>query len=396
MKPRAPIDNLPQRTLLGPGPSDIHPRVMQALGAPVVGHLDPAFIEVMEYVKSGLRALFRTENDLTFPVSGTGSAGMEATLVNVLEPGDRVIVCINGVFGTRMRDIVERAGAEAVVVEAAWGTAIDPEAVESALKASAPVKLVAIVHAETSTGVLQPLADIAKLAHAHGALILADAVTSLGGVPVETDLWELDLVYSGTQKCLSCSPGLAPVTFGARAAQAIEARQTKVSSWYLDTTMLTKYWGEERVYHHTAPISMNYALAAALEVILTEGLEVRWKRHRTNHLALVAGVTAMGLDMAVAPDIRAPMLNAVNVPDDIDEKRVRQHMLRQMNVEIGAGLGPLAGKIWRIGLMGHSSMSEKVLRCLDALRWALAEQNDIRPDGTLEAMRVLEKAQDSR
>jgi alanine-glyoxylate transaminase / serine-glyoxylate transaminase / serine-pyruvate transaminase len=391
---RAPIDALPQRTLLGPGPSDVPPRVIQALGAPVVGHLDPAFIEVMEYVKNGLKELYRTENELTFPISGTGSSGMEATLVNVLEPGDKAVVCINGVFGTRMKDIVERCGAKAIVVEAAWGEAIPPEDVETAFRENGPIKLLGIVHAETSTGVLQPLVDISRIAREHGALVLVDAVTSLGGVPVETDIWNLDLVYSGTQKCLSCPPGLAPVTFSARAVEVIENRKTKVASWYLDTTMLTRYWSEERVYHHTAPISMNYALAGAIEVIFDEGLEPRWKRHQTNHKALVAGLTAMGLDMAVKPEIRAPMLNAVTVPDGIDEKRVRQAMLHRMNVEIGAGLGPLAGNVWRIGLMGHSSQPEKVLRCLTALRWALAEQNDHRPDGTMDAIKVLVKARE--
>ena len=389
MRNRAPLDAIPERTLLGPGPSDIHPLVRQALAAPLVGHLDPAFIKVMEYNKAALKRLFRTANDLTFPISGTGSAGMEAALCNVLEPGDTAVVCINGVFGTRIADIVGRIGANLVTVEAEWGTAFDPELIETAVRNNAPVKVVAIVHAETSTGVLQPLEDIAEIATKHNALLLVDAVTSLGGVPVETDLWGLDIVYSGTQKCLSCPPGLAPITFSERAVEAIKNRSTPVQSWYLDTTMLTRYWGEERVYHHTAPVSMNYALAAALEVIESEGIETRWQRHMTNHRALVAGIEAMGLEMAVEPDIRAPMLNAVRVPDGIDEKRVRSTMLNRMNVEIGAGLGPLAGKVWRIGLMGHSCQPEKVLLCLDALRWALSEQNDHRPDGTEEAVKTL-------
>lgn len=392
MHNRSPLNAIPERTLLGPGPSDIHPHVRQALAAPLVGHLDPAFIEVMEYNKAALKRLFRTENNLTFPVSGTGSAGMEAALCNVLEPDDTAVVCINGVFGTRMADIVGRIGANLVTVEAAWGTAFDPSQIETAVKNNAPVKVVAIVHAETSTGVLQPLEDIAKIATEHDALLLVDAVTSLGGAPVETDRWDLDIVYSGTQKCLSCPPGLAPITFGERAVEAIKNRKAPVQSWYLDTTMLTRYWGEERVYHHTAPVSMNYALAAALEVIEEEGIETRWQRHLTNHRALVAGIEAMGLEMAVEPDIRAPMLNAVRVPDGIDEKLVRGTMLKRMNVEIGAGLGPLAGKVWRIGLMGHSSQPGKVLLCLDALRWALSEQNDHRPDGTGEATKALTSA----
>jgi len=389
MKSASPLELLPERLLLGPGPSNVHPRVMQALAAPVVGHLDPAFIRVMEHVKARLREVFITKNEFTIPLSGTGSSGMEAALVNLLEPGDRVIVCINGVFGTRMKDIAGRTGAEAITVEATWGEAIAPEAVEKAFREHGKVKALAIVHAETSTGVLQPIEEISRIAHAHGALVVADTVTSLGGAPVRVDAWQLDLVYSGTQKCLSCPPGLAPVTFGPAALEVIKNRKTKVQSWYLDVSMLMRYWGEERVYHHTAPISMNYALAAALDLVLEEGLEARWARHTRNHRALVAGLEAMGLPMAVAEPIRAPMLNAVRVPEGVDEKQVRQAMLAKMNIEIGAGLGPLAGKIWRIGLMGYSSQPEHVIACLTGLRWALKEQGVDRPDGTKAAIDAL-------
>ncbi|HQK23531.1 MAG TPA: alanine--glyoxylate aminotransferase family protein [Candidatus Latescibacteria bacterium] len=378
---RSALASLPERVLLGPGPSNVHPRVMRAISAPVIGHLDPAFISVMEELKDLLRKVFCTRNEFTIPFSGTGSAGMEAALANMIEPADSVIVCINGVFGTRMKEIAERCGANVVTVEAPWGSAIDAGDVEKAMKVTPGVKLVAFVHAETSTGVLQPVDDIWRLAHEHGALVLADTVTSLGGAPVLTDDWGLDIVYSGTQKCLSCPPGLAPVTFNERALNVIRGRKTKVQSWYLDATMLMRYWGEERVYHHTAPISMNYALCEALHLVLEEGLEARWKRHVWNHRALVAGIEAMGLSMAVNEAIRAPMLNAVVVPDGIDEKRVRRSMLDGMNVEIGAGLGPLAGKIWRIGLMGYSSRPENVLTCLSALNAALREQGRRCPDG---------------
>jgi alanine-glyoxylate transaminase/serine-glyoxylate transaminase/serine-pyruvate transaminase len=383
------LESLPQRILLGPGPSNIHPRVAQALGAPLVGHLDPAFIKVMEHVKARLREVFRTQNEFTVPLSGTGSAGMEAAFVNVVEPGDTVLICINGVFGTRMKDIAERCGAKVITVEAPWGKAIDPADVETALKGTGGVKLVAFVHAETSTGVLQPATEICRIAHAHGALVLADTVTSLGGAPVETDGWGFDLVYSGTQKCLSCPPGLAPVTFNKKALEAISSRKSKVRSWYLDVTMLMRYWGEERVYHHTAPISMNYALSAALDIVMEEGLEARWERHARNHRGLAAGIEAMGLSLTVDKAIRAPMLNAVAVPDGVAEKQVRQTMLAKMNMEIGAGLGPLAGKIWRIGLMGHSSQPENVFACLTALRWALAEQGKNCPDGINAAIDAL-------
>ena len=290
----------PTRLLLGPGPSEVHPRVLRAMSAPLLGHLDPAFIAMMEDVKTMLRAVFATENALTFPVSGTGSAGMEACVVNLVEPGDEVVIGVNGVFGTCMADVVERAGGRVLRVEAPWGRVIRPEQVEAALRNSTRPKLVALIHAETSTGAWQPLADAARLAHEHGALFLADCVTSLGGAPVEIDAWDVDTAYSGTQKCLSCPPGLAPVTFGPRAVEAMEHRTTKVRSWYLDATLLRQYWGEERVYHHTAPISMNYALREALRLVLEEGLEARFARHRRNHEALVAGLAALATRRAAS------------------------------------------------------------------------------------------------
>jgi alanine-glyoxylate transaminase/serine-glyoxylate transaminase/serine-pyruvate transaminase len=344
--------------------------VLQAMSQPLLGHLDPEFIEIMDQTQDRLRQVMRTENELTLPVSGTGSAAMETCLVNLVEPGDRVLVCINGVFGTRMADIVERLGGELHVIEAEWGTPFTPDAVEEAVLRVQP-RLVAIVHAETSTGVLQPLEEISDIAHANDALLLVDAVTSLGGCEVETDAWSLDAVYSGTQKCLSCPPGLGPVSFGPRALEVIEDRQRKVSSWYLDMTMVRNYWGEERAYHHTAPVSMIYALNEALRVVLEEGLAERFQRHRANHRALVAGIEAMGLSMLVEPSYRLPMLNAVRIPEGVDDRRVRRGLLEEHNIEIGGGLGPLAGRVWRIGLMGHSCTRENVLRVLSALEEVL-------------------------
>lgn len=367
-----PLDTS-QRTLMGPGPSDVHPRVYRALAAPVVGHLDPEFLQVMEDNKSLLQMAFQTANRLTLPISGTGSAGMEACLVNIVEPGDAVLICINGVFGMRMKDVAERCGAEVTAVEVAWGEAIAAEQIEAALKQRA-YKLVGIVHAETSTGVLQPLVDIARLVKDSGALLLVDAVTSLGGVELAVDELGIDLCYSGTQKCLSCPPGLAPITFSERALDSMRQRANKVQSWYLDLSMIEKYWGEERVYHHTAPISMNYALREALVLIAEEGLEKRWQRHLRNHQALVRGVEAMGLEMAVAPPLRLPSLNAIKVPKGADEAGVRQQLLQVFSLEIGAGLGELKGKVWRVGLMGYASSMRNVLFFLSALELALCEQ----------------------
>jgi alanine-glyoxylate transaminase/serine-glyoxylate transaminase/serine-pyruvate transaminase len=356
------------------------------MSAPLLGHLDPAFVAMMEEVKSLLRFVFATDNTLTFPISGTGSAGMEACIVNLVEPGDEVVVGVNGVFGTRMADVIERAGGVAVRVEAPWGRVVRAEQVEAALKNCRRPKLVALVHAETSTGAWQPLPDAARLAHEHGALFLADCVTSLGGAPVDIDRWEIDAAYSGTQKCLSCPPGLAPITFGPRAIEVLHKRKTRVQSWYLDLTLLSKYWGEERVYHHTAPISMNYALREALRLVAEEGLPDRFARHRKNHEALAAGLGALGLALAAEEGHRLPMLNAVTVPDGVDEARVRARLLGDHGIEIGGGLGPMKGKVWRIGLMGESSRRAHVLTLLAALEDALgAEDRRVTPGASLAA-----------
>jgi len=346
-------------------------RVLRALSTPLVGHLDPAFLQIMEETKRLLRFAFQTDNVLTVPISGTGSAGMEACLVNLLEPGDEAVVCSNGVFGTRLADIVERCGAKLIRVEAPWGRIIDAADVARALQGAKKPKLVAIVHAETSTGVLQPLEEIAALTHDAGALLVADTVTSLGGHPLHVDAWGIDAAYSGTQKCLSCPPGLAPLTFGARALEVLRRRTTKVQSWYLDLTMIEKYWGEERVYHHTAPISMNYALYEALRIIEEEGLEARWARHRRHHLALKAGLDAIGLPLASQEGHQLWTLNSVTIPDGVDDAAVRTALLRDFGIEIGGGLGPLKGKTWRIGLMGESSTAANVLAVLSALELIL-------------------------
>lgn len=362
--------NPPKRLLLGPGPSPVDDRVLAAMAAPLLGHLDPLFLQCMDDVQSLLRYVFETENRVTIPISATGSAGMEAALINVIEPGDDVVVCINGVFGQRMKDIIERAGANPIVVEATWGEPIDANKIDAALKSSSSPRAVALVHAETSTGVLQNLSGLSEMAHQHGALLIVDAVTSLGGHPVAIDRNGIDICYSGTQKCLGAPPGLSPITFNERALDRIRSRRSKVQSWYLDITMVEKYWGDDRTYHHTAPISMNYALREALRLIYEEGLEVRWRRHEMNHRALVAGVEAMGLRMAVAPENRLWSLNAVSVPEGVDDARVRARLLDE-DIEIGGGLGPLKGKIWRIGLMGSGSTRENVLLVLDALCRAL-------------------------
>lgn len=362
----------PERLLMGPGPSNVHPRVYRALATPIVGHLDPVFLQVMEESKDLLREVFETRNELTIPISGTGSAGMETCFVNVIEPGDRVIVGVNGVFGARMCDVAERCGAEVVRVEADWGQAIDPAQIEGALKSGGATKLVAVVQAETSTGVLQPLGPIGDLARAHGALFLVDAVTSLGGVSVGVDEQGIDLCYSGTQKCLSCPPGLSPVTLSERAVEALQTRKTKVQSWYLDLGMIAQYWGETRVYHHTAPISMNYALREALLLIHEEGLEARWARHRRHQAALLSGLLALGLRPVVEDAaLRLPSLTTVRIPDGVDEAAVRSQLLAQFDIEIGGGLGVFKGNAWRIGLMGHTSAGKNVLSFLSALESCL-------------------------
>jgi alanine-glyoxylate transaminase/serine-glyoxylate transaminase/serine-pyruvate transaminase len=337
------------------------------MATPLVGHLDPQFIEIMDGVMEMLRQLFRTKNQLTFAVSATGSAGMETCFVNLLEPGDEALVCVNGVFGNRMSDIVERCGATLHRVDAPWGSPVDPDSVKAVLNRCNP-KLVAIVHAETSTGVHQPLEEISALAHQKGALFLVDAVTSLGGVDVRVDDWGIDAIYSGTQKCISAPPGLSPVSFGPRAVEAMEKRKTKVPSWYLDLSMVRNYWaGAKRAYHHTAPISMIYALYEALRLIHEEGLEHRFARHRKNHELLRKGLEGMGFEYIPEPRYRLPMLNAVKIPAGFDDMEIRNSLLNEYNLEIGGGLGDFAGKAWRIGLMGQSCTENHVNMLLAAL-----------------------------
>lgn len=366
--------------LLGPGPSPVEDRVLEAMAAPVLGHLDPLFLRCMDDIQEMLRYVFETGNRVTVPISATGSAGMEAALVNIIEPGDEVVVCIHGVFGERMLDIIGRAGGKPVIVRAEWGQPIDYTKIKAALESSKP-RAVSIVHAETSTGVLQDLTGLAELAHEKDALLVVDAVTSLGGHPVGVDRNRIDVCYSGTQKCLGAPPGLSPITFSERALERVRARKTKVQSWYLDITMVEKYWGSDRTYHHTAPISMNYALREALRIVCDEGLETRWRRHELNHRALVAGVEAMGLGMNVAPEHRLWSLNAVRVPEGVDDARIRGRLLNDSNIEIGGGLGPLKGKIWRIGLMGSGSSRENVSLVLEALRSALTAEGFACPSG---------------
>ena len=356
------------RFLMGPGPSDVHPRVLKAMATPLIGHLDPQFIVMMDEVKAILRKVFRTKNEMTFAVSAPGSAGMEACLVNLLEPGDEALVCVNGVFGNRMSDIVERCGAKLRRIDAAWGTAIDPAQVKKALEQGIP-KLVAIVHAETSTGVLQPLDEIGKLVHEAGPLFVVDAVTSLGGVDVRMDDWNIDAIYSGTQKCLSAPPGLSPVSFNARAMEVVNRRKTKVQSWFLDIGLLRTYWeGKKRAYHHTAPVSSVYALREALRLVLEEGLEARFAHHRRNHELLRDGLEELGFEFIVAPEYRLPQLNTVKIPKGMEDASARSQLLNDYNIEIGAGLGEFAGKAWRIGLMGCSCTENHVNMLLSALK----------------------------
>jgi len=372
--------NPPTRLLLGPGPSNVDPRVMRAMGAPIIGHLDPEFLKVMDETKQLLQYTFQTENYLTLPVSGTGSAGMEAAMYNAVEPGDRVLACVNGYFGERMCDMVQRCRGELVRLDAPWGQIVDPDEVRAALQRGR-FKVVFIVHAETSTGVMQPLEEISKLAREHGALLMVDTVTSLGGCPVKVDEWQLDVVYSGTQKCLSCPPGLAPITFSSRAEEALSARKSEVQSWYLDMAMVRRYWGNERFYHHTAPINMCYALREALRLIYDEGLEARWQRHALNSRALMAGLAAMGIQPFAQEGYRLPSLNAVRVPDGVRDAKVRARLLRDYSIEIGGGLGALKGQIWRIGLMGHNSTPQTVFTFLGALESVLLAEGFSLPPG---------------
>ena len=367
--------NPPVRTLMGPGPSDVHPRILEALSRPTIGHLDPAFVGMMDDVKKMLQYAFQTDNELTIPVSAPGSAGMETCFANLVEPGEKVIVCQNGVFGGRMKENVERAGGIAVMVEDEWGKAVDLAKLEQALDENEDASIVAFVHAETSTGAQSDAKGIWQLAHKHSCLVIADCVTSLAGTPILVDEWGLDAVYSGTQKCLSCVPGLSPVTFSQRAIDKIKSRQTKVQSWFLDLNLVMGYWGEgaKRAYHHTAPVNALYALHESLVMLREEGLENAWKRHAHHHNALKAGLEAMGINFVVAEADRLPQLNSVTIPDGVDDALVRGRLLNEFNLEIGAGLGALAGKVWRIGLMGHSARAENVIFCLSALEAILAD-----------------------
>ncbi len=354
------------RTLMGPGPSDVDPRVLRAMATPLVGHLDPDFLKIMNETQQLLRFVMQTKNQFAIAVSGTGSAGMETCLCNVIEEGDEVVVCVNGVFGERMSDIVERCRGKLTRVDAPWGRIIEPDKVADAVKGR-KVKAVAIVHAETSTGVHQPLDEIIRIAHDNGALLVLDAVTSLAGTNVALDEWGIDVCYSGTQKCLSCPPGLAPVSFNERAMEVVRNRKQKVQSWYLDMSMVERYWGEERAYHHTAPISMIYALHEALRIIHEEGLEPRFERHQRNHEALKTGLAAIGIEYLPQEGYQLPMLNAVGIPEGVEDAKVRKRLLNEFGIEIGGGLGQFKGQAWRIGLMGHSSTEKNVLLFLAAL-----------------------------
>ena len=368
------LDGMEEILLMGPGPSCVSPEVYRALARPTLGHLDPYFIEIMDEIKVLLRRLMNTGNELTLPVSGTGSAGMEACLVNLIEPGDPVLILINGVFGTRMREIATRLGARVEALEFEWGTPVIPSRVAERLRGER-YTLVAMVHAETSTGVLNPAAEIGTLLRGGDSLYVLDTVTSLGGLEVLADAWGVDALYSGSQKCLSCPPGLAPASFSPRALKRIRKRSAKVPNWYLDMSLIASYWeGEKRAYHHTAPINMLYGLYQALVLVFDEGLEAVYARHRRAHERLAEGLEALGLSLSVAPASRLPMLNAVQVPEGVDEAQVRSRLRGEFRIEVGAGLGPLAGKIWRIGLMGHTAREENVDRLLEALRTILGKR----------------------
>jgi alanine-glyoxylate transaminase/serine-glyoxylate transaminase/serine-pyruvate transaminase len=366
----------PQRILMGPGPSDVSPRVLEALARPTIGHLDPEFVSFMDEMKVLLKFAFQTDNELTMPVSAPGSAGMETCFVNLVEPGDKVIVCQNGVFGGRMKENVERIGGVAVMVQEEWGRAVDPQKLEDALKANPDAKIVAFVHAETSTGAQSDAKTLVEIAHKHGCLTIVDAITSVGGSPVKVDEWKIDAIYTGTQKCLSCTPGLSPVSFSANAQEKIKKRKTRVQSWFMDLNLVMSYWGgaAKRAYHHTAPINALYGLHEALVMLQEEGLHAAWARHHENHLALRAGLEAMGLKFVVPEAERLPQLNAIAVPEGVDEAAVRALLLSDYHLEIGAGLGAMAGKVWRIGLMGQSSNPRNVRICLSALDDVLARQ----------------------
>jgi alanine-glyoxylate transaminase/serine-glyoxylate transaminase/serine-pyruvate transaminase len=366
--------NPPVRTLMGPGPSDVHPRVLAALSRPTIGHLDPKFVELMDEIKIMLQYAFQTKNELTMPVSAPGSAGMETCFVNLVEPGDKVIVCVNGVFGGRMKENVERLGGIAVVVEDAWGDPVDPNKVADAFRKNPDTKILAFVHAETSTGALSDAKSLVALAHQHHALAIVDAITSLGGVPLKVDEWHIDAIFSGTQKCLSCPPGLSPVSFSERAVEKIKARKTKVTSWFLDLTLVMGYWGAgaKRTYHHTAPVNALYGLQE-------EGLEDSWARHGHHHRVLRTGLENLGFEYIGKDGARLPQLNAVKLPAGVDEAKLRSILLNEFNLEIGAGLGALAGKIVRIGLMGQSASNRNVMFCLAVLEAALIQARSATP-----------------
>ena len=356
----------PRRILMGPGPSDVPQSVLNALSQPTVGHLDPFYLKAMDGLQSMLRRVFKTNNELTFAVSGTGSAGMETAIVNLIEPNDSVLICVNGVFGSRMADVARRAGGIVNTITKPWGQVFTTTEIKDAITKYTP-KVVGIVMAETSTGASQPIPDIAEVVHNADALLIVDAVTSLGGMNVDVDQWGIDVIYSGTQKCLSCPPGLSPISFSPAAVASVEKRRTKVSSWYLDISMIANYWGDNRAYHHTAPINMTYALHEALRLLLEEGLEASFARHTLNHQALKIGLESLGFTYAADPEHQLPMLNAVNIPDEVIDARMRLALLEQYNIEIGGGLGELKGQVWRIGLMGHSANPNSVLGLLTAL-----------------------------
>ena len=360
---------------MGPGPSNVHPRVLEALSRHTIGHLDPEFVRLMDEVKELLQYAFQTSNKMTFPVSAPGSAGMECCFTNLVEPGDTIVVAQNGVFGGRMKENVERCGATAIMVEDTWGDPVDLKKAEAALAANPDASVFAFVHAETSTGASSDAEALTQLGHDHDCLVIVDAVTSLGGIPLRVDDWGIDAIYSGTQKCLSCVPGISPVSFNERALEKVSGRKTKVQSWFLDVSLLMSYWGGEskRAYHHTAPVNAIYALHEALLMLREEGLETAWARHTRNHNALRAGFEAMGLQFVVAEEYRLPQLNAVSIPEGVDEAAVRSRLLNDYNLEIGAGLGAMAGKIWRVGLMGNSSNAQNVFLCLGAMDAVLTD-----------------------
>jgi alanine-glyoxylate transaminase/serine-glyoxylate transaminase/serine-pyruvate transaminase len=368
----APDLDMPPRLLLGPGPSNAHPRVLQAMGLRQVGHLDPSFLELMNQVQELLRYVWQTENQLTIPVSGTGSAAMEATLANTVEPGDVVLVGVNGYFGLRLIDMANRYGADTRSIQKPWGQAFDLSELRAAMEEHRPA-ILALVHAETSTGARQPLEGVGELCREFDCLLLLDTVTSMGGVPLFLDEWGVDMAYSGSQKCLSCPPGIAPFTLGDRAVEKLLRRKTPVANWYLDMSLVRKYWGGERTYHHTAPINMNYGLYMALKLIAEEGLEARWQRHQETADLLWSGLEEIGLTCYVDREIRLPSLTTVCIPDGIDGKAIARRLLTEYNIEVAGGLGELGGKVWRIGLMGFNSRRENVLLLLAALRQVLSE-----------------------